>query len=371
MKTYSFKLYQSKKNKHLHQSINIAGCIYNHCIALHRRYYQLYEKSLNLYQLQKHITKLKKQPKYTFWNELGSQAIQDIAQRIDKGYKLFFRNLKHGIKSARPSYRTVKKYKSFTLKQAGYKLSGVNKVTIQGKVYKYHQSRDIDGVIKTLTVKRDALGDIYIYFVCDVKENLVLPRAGKSVGLDFGLKTFLTSTDGIEVTSPEFYKQGTHEIRRKTRALSHKKKGSNNRRRAKRDLARAHSKITNRRNNHHFKLARELAGEYAVIYVEDLNLKGMQMLWGRKISDLGHGQFLRILAHQCAKTGSELRCIPRFYPSSKTCSACGHLLEELPLMVRKWKCPACGAEHDRDVNAAKNILRVGASTHGGEGVRPA
>lgn len=371
MKTYSFKLYQSKKNKQLHQSINIAGRIYNHCIGLHKRYYRLYGKSLNLYHMQKHITKLKKQAKYDFWTELGSQAIQDITQRIDWAYSLFYRNLKHGIRTAPPGFKKVRKYKSFTLKQAGYKFPSGNKIVIQGRVYKFHQSRDIEGVIKTLTVKRDALGDLYLYFVCDQKENLVLPRAGNSVGLDFGLKTFLKGSDGLEKESPEFYKQGTNEIRRKSRALSRKKKGSNNRKRARIDLARSHRKIANRRKDHHFKLAAELASEYAMICVEDLNLKGMQKIWGRKISDLGHGQFLGILAHQCTKTGAELRYIPRFYPSSKTCSACGFVLDELPLRVRKWKCPVCEAGHDRDGNAAKNILRVGASTLGGEGVRPA
>ena len=97
MKTYKFKLYRSKKNRHLHQQINISGLIYNHCIALHRRYYRLFGASLNAYALMKHITKLKKLPKYDHWNMVGSQAIQDIVQRIDKAYKLFFGNLKRAL----------------------------------------------------------------------------------------------------------------------------------------------------------------------------------------------------------------------------------------------------------------------------------
>jgi putative transposase len=108
-----------------------------------------------------------------------------------------------------------------------------------------------------------------------------------------------------------------------------------------------------------------------MICVEDLNLKGMQKIWGRKIGDLGHGQFLGILASQCSKVGSVFVKIPRFAPTSKTCSDCDHVLSELPLKVRQWQCPACGAEHDRDMNAAKNILRVGTSTLGRDGVRPA
>ncbi len=371
MKTYCYKLYQNKMNKRLHQAINVAGIIYNHCIALHKRYYRLYGKSLGLYRLQKHITKLKKRPKYAFWTIVGSQAIQDIAQRIDRAYKLFFRNRKSGIRTAPPSFQKVRKYRSFTLKQAGYRLLDGNKVLIQGKVYKYFKSRDIEGKIKTVTVKRDALGNIYIYFVCEKCENLVLPRTGNSVGLDFGLKTFLVGSDGLTEEAPQFFTKAAKTVKRLNRSLSRKKKSSSNRKRAKLELSRAHRKIANRRRDYHFKLAARLAGAYALICVEDLNLKAMQRLWGRKSGDLGHGQFLGILAHQCPKAGATLVKIPRFEPTSKTCSVCGHMLGELPLTVRAWQCPDCGAKHDRDSNAAKNILRVETSTHGREGIRPA
>ncbi|MEW6082216.1 MAG: transposase, partial [Bacillota bacterium] len=117
--------------------------------------------------------------------------------------------------------------------------------------------------------------------------------------------------------------------------------------------------------------AKELAEKYSLICVEDLNLKAMQRLWGRKISDLGHGQFVNILKHQCAKTGAGVVEIPRFYPSSKTYFDCGHVLDDLSSNMREWTCPVCGAKHDRDLNAARNILRVGASDPWGEGVRPA
>src|SRR5690554_6402222 len=108
MKTYKYKLYQHKRNRYLKRQINLAGIIYNHCIALHRRYYRLYGKTLNVYQLMKHITKLKRRPKYSLWNSLGSQAIQDIAQRIARGYTLFFRNRERGIKASPPSFKKCK-----------------------------------------------------------------------------------------------------------------------------------------------------------------------------------------------------------------------------------------------------------------------
>lgn len=370
MKTDCFKLYRSKKNKKLHRLIDTAGQIYNHLIALHKRYYRLYGKHLNVNKLMKHITKLKKQERFSFWNQLGSQSIQDIAQRIERSYKLFFENQKRGIKTAPPSFKKIKKYKSFTLKQTGYRLLAGNKIVIMGNVYKYSMSRNIGGKIKTLTVKRDSLGDIYIYLTCETKEAAVEPGSGKNVGLDFGMKQFLTASDGNVIESPLFFKQSIKEIRKLHRILSRKKKGSNNHKRALITLARAYKKIANCRRDYHFKLAKKLAEEYTMICIEDLNIKAMQKIWGRKVSDLGHSQFVNILKYQCSKTGAMVVKIPRFYPSSKTCSDCGYVLEKLTLNVRSWVCPICGAVHDRDVNAAINILRVGASTLRGEGVRP-
>lgn len=370
MKAYKFKLYQSKRNKYLKRQIEIAAKIYNHCIALHKRYYRLFGKSLNYYELKKHITKIKKLKKNSEWNELNSQAIQNIVERIDKAYKLFFRNKRQGIKSAPPSFKKVRKYKSYTLTQTGYKLLDGNKIQIAGKVFKYYKSREIEGKIKTVTIKRDTLGDIYIYIVCENAENKVVSRTGKSVGYDFGLKTFLRASDGRDIKSPEFFKQGQKEIRKLNRQLSRKKKGSNNYKKAKRELAKAHKKIADRRKDFHFKLALELAGEYAFICLEDLNIKAMQRLWGKKISDLGHSSFVNILKYQCAKVGSTVVEIDRFYPSSKTCSECGYIHEGLELKDRQWVCPECGVIHDRDLNAAINIHRVGTSTLGVETVRP-
>ena len=214
MKTYCFKLYNSKRDKYLHLKISLACEIYNHCIALHKCYYRLYKKSLNVYVLQKHLTKLKKQEKYSHWNELGSQAIQDITERIDRAYKLFFRNHKTGIKSAPPSFKKRRNYKSFTLKQAGYKLLENNRIRIGKKVYRYFKSREIEGNIKTLTIKRDTLGDIYLYFVVDIVDNPVGFRTGEIVGFDFGLKTFLTASNGEDIKSPMFFVQIKKEIKR-------------------------------------------------------------------------------------------------------------------------------------------------------------
>ena len=372
-KTFKFKLYCSKRNKYLHNQIDIAAEIYNHCIALHKRYYRLSGKSLNVYQLQKHITKLKRLDRYIHWNGLGSQAIQDIAERIQRGYRLFFNSLKTERKVAPPTFKKRIKYKSFTLKQAGYKLLDDNKIRIGNHIFKFHKSREIEGKVKTLTVKRDSLGDIYLYFCCEV-EDVVVPRlmTGKSAGFDFGLKTFLQPSDGSEpIESPLFFKQGIKTVKRANQSVSKKRKGSNHRKEAKLHLARVHKRIANQRRDFHFQLATRLARTYDHIFFETLNIKGMQRMWGRKVSDLGFSDFVHIQKYVCQKCGSVIGFIDRFFPSSRLCYICGCINTELELKDREWICSGCQTKHNRDENAAINILREGASSLGLEGVRPA
>lgn len=373
-KTYQFKLYRSKRNKHLHQQINLASSIYNHCIALHKRYYRLFGKHISLYQMHKHITKRKRLSKYAPWKHLDAQAIQNIADRIEAGYRLFFDALKS--KSSRrvapPTFRKRRKYKSITLKQTGYKLMGGNRIRIGKRIFKFHKSREIEGTIKTVTIKRDRLGDLYLYFSC-LLEDVQPARAmtGKIAGFDFGLKTFLTAdTEGGDIEMPQYFKASMSQIQEANRNLSRKKRGSNNRKRARLALARAHKKVANRRRDHQFKLARALATEYDYLFFEDLNLSGMKALWGRKVSDLALDKFLQALKHQAGKLGSCVHFIDRYFPSTKTCHNCGLMNEGLQLRDREWLCE-CGSHHDRDRNAAINIRAVGASTAGLGDVRPA
>lgn len=360
MKTYCFKLYRANKNKKLHRQISAAGLIYNHCIALHKRYYSLYGKSLNKYQLQKHLTKLNKLPKFGYIKEIGSQAVQDITDRIDRAYKLFFRNLKHNIRTAPPSFKKVRKYKSYTLKQAGWKLCSGNIIEIAKQKYRYFKSREIEGTVKTVTIKRDALGDIYIYFVSDTKENEVLARTGKSVGYDFGLKTFLCASDEKNIVSPLFFKENAKSIAKANRNMSRKKKGSNNRRKARLELARLHKRVANQRSDFHWKTAQQIVGEYALVALEDLNLKDMQKRFGRKISDLAFADFVQKLKYLASRTGASVVEVDKFYPSSQLCSHCGYRNKETKdLKVRSWICPSCNTKHNRDTNAAINIKTEG------------
>ena len=187
-------------------------------------------------------------------------------------------------------------------------------------------------------------------------------RRVESRSFDFGLKTFLTCSDGSKIESPQFLKQSLNVIKKASRQHSKKRKGSSNRERARLNLVRKHEDVVNRRWDWFWKLAHDLTNWFDVLCFETLNLKGMQRLWGRKISDLAFGEFLQILEWVAKKKGKQVVFIDRWYPSSKTCSECGHVLDKLDLSVREWRCPSCGSINGRDENAAKNICAVGAST---------
>ena len=156
--------------------------MYNHCIALHKRYWHLFHKSLNKNELQKHLTKLKKQKKFVYWQDIPSHAIQDITDRIDRGYKLFWGNLKRKKKTAPPKFKSWRKYRSFTYNLVCQKIINGNNIKIAGNKYKFFKSREVEGKIKVLTVKRDACGDFYVYLVCETPEFKIESRLGKSIG---------------------------------------------------------------------------------------------------------------------------------------------------------------------------------------------
>ena len=226
------------------------------------------------------------------------------------------------------------------------------------------------GSPKRCTIKRDTVGDVYITILTDYDEpDLNRVMTGKIAGFDFGLKRYLTGHNGHDIESPQFFKRSINVIKRANRNHSRKKKQSNNRERARLDLARQHRKIERQREDFHWKLAHQLTDEYDEIRLEDLNLKGMKALWGRKVSDLGFADFVKKLVYIAKKKGVKIICIDKWYPSSKTCSVCGVVNETLNLRDRNWQCSDCGTRHDRDRNAAINIYRVGASTLEGEDVR--
>ena len=330
MKTYKLKLYNSKRNKRLQHQLWIACKVYNHCIALHKLYWKVFHKSLNKYKLQKHLAKIKKLEKFTYWKDIPSHAIQDITDRVDKGYKLFWENLKRKKKTSPPKFRSWRKYRSFSYNIVGKNIVKGNTIKVAGNKYKFFKSREIEGKIKLLTVKGDSCGDFYIYLVCETPEVNIESRLGESIGFDFGFKgKMLVAPDKEnDVDAPGFFKRQQKAIAKANRNLSLKRLGSNNRRKAQLALARLHRKVANQRNAYHWKLARELCQKYAIICFEDLNMKWMQAGHGKKVGDYGFGEFLNLIEYIAPQFGTRIiriddaRVISRFLRQSTQLVIC-------------------------------------------------
>ena len=360
--TYKYRMYDNKQLRHIDDALTISTDIWNHCIALLRYCYKRHHKMISITKMKSHIAKLRRnRSKYAAWKQLNSQAIQDIIERIYKSYDAFFSWLKDkssGKKSI-PHFKKPSRYTSFTLKQTGYKYHNGNRITIMGRDYKFVCHRPLQGEIKTITIKRTHSAKYFICFTVIEDRDIITTRTGNTVGIDFGLKHFLTLSNGETIDSPQWYKQLLPELRFKHRNLSRCMKNSNHRKRKIHELDLLYEKIDNKRIDFFFKLANQLVAAYDVIYIEDLNIKAMQQLWGRKISDLAFSEFITVLKHIAVLHGKAVVEIDRWYPSSKTCHTCGNINEVLTLKDRVWTCPHCGQTHDRDVNAAINIRNEG------------
>ena len=312
-----------------------------------------------------HLTELKRTT-HLHWKALPSQALQEELRRIDAAYVRFFKKL-----GGRPHIKPRHKFKSFTLKQSGWKLIE-NRITITLRKwnagqwkrdpmpYTFFKHREFHGNIRHITIKRDACHDYWLCITTDFQDTEPLPTTGENVGADFGMKdAYLTLSTGEKLQHPQPLKQSLNKLRSLNKSLSRKKKGSVRWWRAVYQLTRLYRKVSNQRLDFQWKLADDLCKRFDTIVLETLNLDGMKRLWGRKVSDLAFYQFVEILRYKCEKHHREFRQIGQWTATSKPCSDCGHRNENLSLSDRQWRCPECGSDHDRDINAAINILRAG------------
>ena len=366
MNAFKYEFFHQSNMLQIGNLIDDLHGVHVHLLRLQRRYYRIYGKYASLSRILKHITKLKQRTQ-PHWYQLPSQMIQDVAIRIDLGYQRFFDNIedrqtgKTHRKVGKPKIKPNHKYKSVTFTQSGFKIEG-NRLTLNclKKSFTFWKHRDWTGVIKRVIIKRDNVGDYYLYIVCeDCELSEKLPLTGNEAGADFGCKTFLTLSDGIKIASPQFYKQSLNAIRSANKALSRKEYLSNGWFRAKRHLSRVYKHIANRRRDWFFKLALRLVRKYDKIAIETLTLEGMKKLWGRKVSDIAFGEFSLILQWTCAKYGKVFAKAGQWQATTKACHVCEHKNDTLTLSDRYWTCPSCRTSHDRDINAAINILQAG------------
>lgn len=333
--------------------------LYN--VALEQRIviYRQDKGSISGYDQQNQLPELKTEfPEY---KNVGSQALQNVIERLDKAYKAFFRRVKSGEKAGFPRFKSKERYDSFTLTQSGWKLVGKHLAIRSIGTFKLRLSRPIEGVIKTITIRRERSGHWYACFSCDKVPEKKLEPCGKSIGIDVGIKSFCVDSDGRHLDSSVFLRHSEKLLRVRQRKLSRRVKGSQGRRQAKVLVAKTYDKIVNQRNDFLHKLANHYIQNFGVICIEDLNISGMgkNHCLAKSISDASWGKFFQLLSYKAEEAGRIIVKVPRFEPTSKTCSECGAINQELKLSDRQWVCKSCGVLHDRDFNAAKNILRVG------------
>ena len=347
IRTMRFKLMRSKKNRKLHCEIEQFCRVYNHFIAVIERYYRLFKKHPSANRLKMLLPKLKRTRRLSWLKKLPSQALQNVVERIDRAYKRFFEERKKGRRCGKPSY-----------KQAGWELVGEHGLRIGDNVFKFHKSSEIPAEkVKTVTVKRDKLCDIYVFFV--IKSTEFVPNrcaTGQSVGIDFGFDQFLILSDGTSVDAPMFFKQDLRHIKQLSRSMSRKVHDSKSWNSTRLALNRAYRAIQHKRDDWHWRLAHELCQKYDLICFETMNFKFFQRKHGKKVQDFGFVNFVKKLTYLARRYGTQIVFVDRFFPSSQLCNDCGYQNPELKdLKIREWVCPECEASHERDFNAAKNI----------------
>lgn len=329
--------------------------VYNWGLAFQKKALERKEKLPSTSELCRGLALLKKTQEHTWLKNVSSVPLQQALRDLGRGWSNFFAKnakpprfkRKFGKQSAR--YNT----NAFTLKEGTLKLAKMS------APLDIRWSRELPGQPSSCTVTCDRLGRYHISFVVEVEPALEYTGHAQ-VGIDLGLKHFATLPNGTKIENPAFLKKDLAALERVQQSLARKKKGSRNRYKARLRVARLHARIADERRDFLHKLSTQLVAENQALAVESLDVCGMvrHRRLSRAISDASWGSFVRMLTYKCEWYGRDLRAVDRFYPSSKTCSCCGHVLDTLALDVRRWQCSSCGRDHDRDINAARNIAKA-------------
>jgi len=361
--TYKYRLFPAKKHETiLDKTLEECRWLYNHFLKERKISWEKNKKSLNYHSQAVSIPKLKKQRPSL--NSIYSQVLQNVAIRVDLAFKAFFRRVKSGEKPGYPRFRGQGRYDSFCYPQTGFKIikNKLNLSKVGSIEIKIH--RPIKGIIKNLTIRKQR-DKWYACFSCEVKSK-PLKESKHAIGIDMGLETFATFSNGQKIENPRFFKTDQKALARAQRKLSKQKKGSLERKKAKKIVARIHERISNRRNNFCHQEARKIINRFGIICIEDLSINQMQRdnfrSINRSIDDVAWGQFAQYLSYKAEYAGRQLIRVNPAY-TSQTCSRCGQR-QKLKLSERVYHCNSCGFSLDRDINASLNILRLGTQSLG-------
>ncbi|MCS3923232.1 RNA-guided endonuclease InsQ/TnpB family protein [Methanosalsum natronophilum] len=356
-KSYKFRLYPTKKQEvTLNKTLDVCRHIYNEFLADRRKAYERCNQGLStmeqLYQVQY----------LEFDTEVHSQVKQDVIRRLGKSFDAFFRRCKNGeAKVGYPRFKGKKRYNSFTYPQSGFSISGKKlKLSKIGKI-RIVQHREIEGKIKTCTIRKDGK-QWYVTFSVVIENNVEPVEPVTFVGIDVGLNSLVTLSDGTQIDSPKYYRNTEDELKKQQRNLSKKRKFSNNWKKQCDKVNRLHRKIRNQKNDFNHKLSRELINTYDFIAFEDLNVKNMvkNSRLSKSIHDASWSNLIQITKYKAGEAGKFVELVNP-YNTSQLCSKCGQKVEKT-LAVRVHNCPYCGLVLDRDHNAAINILNRAVGT---------
>lgn len=335
------------------------GCvrfIYNRMLSDKIKYYEETKQKLN-------NTPAQYKKEFEWLKEVDSLALANAQMNLQTAYNNFFRSPKVGFpkfkskKKNRNSYTTNNQKGTVCFIEGKLRLPKVGLVKIR-----QHRKIKENGLIKSATISQTPSGKYYASILVEQEDKKYLSKTSKKVGIDLGIKDFAIMSDGQKISNPKYLAKSEKKIAKLQRQLSRKSKGSNNRNKVRIKLAIAWEKIINQRTDFLQKLSTELIRNYDVICLEDLNVGGMvkNHNLAKAISDCSWNEFVRMLQYKAEWYGRTISKIDRFYPSSQTCNCCGCVNPiTKDLSVREWTCPECGVTHDRDVNAAKNILKQG------------
>jgi len=357
-KTFKFRLYPNKEvAQKANQVLELCRILYNLCLEQRKFIYDNYHKSISCYSQIKELPDLKKG--FPEFNQVPSQTLQEVVERVNKAFQNFFRRVKNGEKPGYPRFKSSNRYQSFTLKQAGWELTDKKLKIKKIGDFKIVLHRPIEGDIKTITIKRTLTNKWYALFSCDNVPTKPLSKTGKSVGIDVGCESFLTTSNADKVSNPRWFKKSEDKIKHWQKRVSARKKGSNRRRKAQILLAKVHEKVFNQRRDFHFKIANGLLKANDIICIENMNHFNSFRALNRSMRDVAWFNFFNILSFKAEEAEKKIIKVPA-KNTSQMCSGCGKIVPKT-LSNRVHKCPHCGLILDRDVNAARNIKRLGMS----------
>jgi putative transposase len=351
------------------------GCVrvvWNRTLAERHRLYHAEGKTLSYAASDAALTTMKKDPDLAFLSEVSSVPLQQALRHQHKAFSAFF------DKRARyPRFKSRRSRQCAHYTRSAFSMRGgelrLAKTSAPLRFIWSWPDVDVTSLNPTMVVvSREPDGRWYVTFAADADAPGPLEPAGHAAGVDLGVKDFAVTSDGQRIANPRHLERKAANLARYQRRMARCQRGSANRAKARAKVARAHRKVRDARRVFLHRASTRLVRGNDVIVIEDLAVSNMvrNRTLAKAISDCGWGEFRRQLEYKCERAGRELIVVDRWYPSSKTCSACGHLLAELSLSTRHWTCPSCGSRHDRDINAAKNILAAGqAVTACGAGVR--